>query len=71
MVRVDKGSVWYQAHVKGGDWLSKVTGYNTDDYYNGYAGDDKNPIDCLRIYYNTPSDIRPFKKAKYKVNNFA
>ena len=71
MVRVDKGSVWYQAHVKGGNWLSKVTGYNTNDYYNGYAGDDKNPIDCLRIYYNTPGDIRPYKKAKYKVNNFA
>lgn len=69
MVRVDRGSVWYQAHVKGKGWLPKVTGYNTNDYYNGYAGDDMNPIDCVRIYYNTPSDIRPYKKAKYRINN--
>ena len=32
MVRVDRGSVWYQAHVKGKGWLPKVTGYNTNDY---------------------------------------
>lgn len=69
MVRVDKGSVWYQAHIKGGKWLPKVTGYNEKDFYNGYAGEDK-PIDCVRIYYNTPSDIRPYKKAKYKINNY-
>lgn len=70
MVRVDKGSVWYQAHIKGGNWLSRVTGYDMNDYYNGYAGDDRNPIDCVRIYYNTPADIRPFKKAKYRINNY-
>lgn len=68
-IKVDKGSVWYQAHIKGGNWLPKVTGYNINDFYNGYAGEDK-PIDCIRVYYNTPSDIRPYKRAKYKVNNF-
>jgi len=68
-VRVDKGSVWYQVHNKGGNWLGKVTGYNTNDYKNGWAGNDK-PIDCIRVYYNTPSDVRPFKRAKYKVNNY-
>ena len=68
-VKVDKGSVWYQAHIKGGGWLPKVTGYNTNDFYNGYAGDGR-IIDCVRIYYNTPSDIRPFKKAKYRINNY-
>lgn len=72
MVRVDKGSVWYQAHVKGKKWLPKVTGYDTNDYYNGYAGDGINPIDCVRIYYNTPADIiksSGYKKAKYRINN--
>ena len=72
MVRVDRGSVWYQAHVKGKGWLPKVTGYNTNDYYNGYAGDDINAIDCVRIYYNTPDDIirsSGYKKAKYRINN--
>lgn len=66
-VKVDKGSVWYQVHVLGGNWLPKVSGYNINDYDNGYAGIGK-PIDAIRIYYNTPSDIKPIKKAKYRVN---
>jgi len=71
MVKVDKGSVWYQAHVKNVGWLPRVTGYNTRDFYNGYAGDDR-PIDCVRIYYNTPQDIintSGYKQAKYRINN--
>lgn len=68
-IRVDKGSIWYQVHIKGGKWLPKVTGYNINDSKNGYAGNGK-PIDAIRIYYNTPSDIRPYKKAKYRVNNY-
>ena len=68
-IKVDKGSIWYQAHIKGGGWLPKVTGFDTKDFHNGYAGDDR-VIDCIRVYYNTPSDIRPYKKAKYKVNNY-
>ena len=68
-IRVDKGKVWYQAHIKGGEWLPRVTGYDINDFYNGWAGDGRT-IDCIRVYYNTPSDIRPYKRAKYKVNNF-
>ena len=68
-IKVDKGSVRYQVHVKGGNWLGWVTGYNTNDWINGYAGNGK-PIDAIRVYYNTPNDIRPYKKAKYKVNNY-
>ena len=68
-IRVDKGSIWYQVHVKGGKWLPKVTGYNINDYNNGYAGNGK-IIDAIRVYYNTPDSIRPYKKAKYKVNNY-
>lgn len=70
-ISVDKGDIWYQAHIKGGKWLGKVTGYDINDYYNGYAGDNKNAIDCIRVYYTTPDNIRPYKKAKYKVNNYA
>jgi hypothetical protein len=68
MVKVDKGSVWYQAHVKGVGWLPRVTGYNINDFNNGWAGDNR-IIDCVRVYYNTPNYIRPFKKAKYRINN--
>ena len=67
-IKVDKGSVWYQVHVKGGGWLGKVTGYNINDYINGWAGNNK-PIDAIRVYYNTPSNIRPFKKIYYRVDN--
>lgn len=69
-IKVDKGSIWYQVHIKDGGWLPKVTGYNLHDFENGWAGNNK-PIDCIRIYYNTPDDIRPYKKAKYKVNTYA
>ena len=71
MVKVDKGKVWYQAHVKNVGWLPRVTGYDTRNFTNGWAGDDR-PIDCVRIYYDTPQDIiktSGYKKAKYRINN--
>ena len=69
-IKVDKGSVWYQAHVKGGGWLGKVTGWNAKEPINGYAGNGK-PIDALRVYYTTPNDLRNAGKvycAEYKVS---
>lgn len=69
-VKVDNGSVWYQAHVKGGGWLGKVTGWNYKDDANGYAGNGQ-PIDALKIYYTTPDSLRNAGKvycAKYKVS---
>ena len=68
-MKVDKGNIKYRVHVKGGNWLPFVNGYDVEDYNNGYAGNNK-PIDAIEVYYYTPSDIRPYKKAKYKVNNF-
>lgn len=71
MVRVDAGKIWYQAHIKGEDWLPRVTGYDINDFENGWAGDNR-PIDCVRIYYYTPQDIiktSGYKKAKYRVND--
>lgn len=69
-IRVDKGSIKYRVHLKGKGWLSYVTGYNINDYINGYAGNGKDIIDAIEVYYYTPSSIRPYKKAKYKVNNY-
>ena len=69
-IKVDKGKVWYQAHVKGGGWLGKVTGWNYKEPINGYAGNGK-PIDALRVYYTTPDDIRNTGAvycAKYKTS---
>lgn len=72
-IKVDKGSVRYRVHIKGGKWLPYVTGYNINDFNNGYAGTGK-IIDAIEVYYNTPSDIvknSGYKKAKYKVNNYS
>ena len=68
-IRVDKGSIKYRVHIIGKGWLGWVTGYNINDIINGYAGNGER-IDCIQIYYNTPDNIRPYKKAKYKVNGY-
>ena len=68
-VKVDKGSIKYRVHIKGGKWLGWITKYDLNDYHYGYAGDNK-PIDAIQIYYYTPDSIKPYKKAKYKVNNY-
>ncbi len=67
-VKVNEGSVWYQAHVKGGGWLQKVTGFSTTDT-NKYAGNGQE-IDAVRIYYETPSDMlnSNIYKAKYRTS---
>lgn len=70
-IKVDKGSIRYRVHLKGKGWLPFVTGYDINDFNNGFAGDGVNAIDCVEVYYYTPTDIRPYKKAKYKVNNYS
>lgn len=69
-IKCDKGKVWYQVHILGGAWLPKVTGYNWNDYENGYAGNGK-AIDAVRAYYETPQDIIDiygYQKAQYRVS---
>ena len=68
-IRVNRGTIRYRVHVKGGNWLPYVTGYDINDISNGYAGNGK-VIDAVEVYYYTPDDIRPFKRAKYKVNEY-
>lgn len=69
-IKVDKGKVKYRVHLSSGEWLPYVTGYDTDDYNNGYAGAGK-AIDAIEIYYDTPSEIinaLGYYKAKYRVS---
>ncbi len=73
MVRVDEGELWYQGHVCGGGWLGRISGYDENDFYRGYAGDDENPLDAIIIYYKTPANIvesQGYYKAKYSVNDY-
>lgn len=65
-IKVDKGSVKYRVRTNG-RWLPYVTGYNTSDYNNGYAGNGT-PIDCVEVYYYTPDNIRPYQQAYYRVS---
>lgn len=69
-IKVNKGSVKYRVHVNGGGWLPYVTGYNWNDYNNGYAGNGQ-VIDAIEVYYNTPADIATshgYQKAQYRVS---
>ena len=69
-IKVDKGTVKYRVHVKGGSWLSYVKGYNINDFINGYAGNGK-VIDAVEVYYYTPLSMKKYKRAKYRVNNYS
>ena len=82
-IKVDKGRLKYRVHCKAikntngkiireAEWLPYVTGYNLDDFYNGYAGDGRQ-IDAIEVYYYTPEDIintSGYKRAKYRVNSY-
>ena len=69
-IRVDKGSIKYRVSPKNKDFLPYVTEYNIEDSKRGYAGNGT-PIDRIEVYYYTPDNIRPYKKAKYRVNNYS
>lgn len=45
----DGTPVKYRVHTTAGKWLGWVSGYNKSDYNNGYAGDDRTPIDAVEI----------------------
>lgn len=66
VMKVSAGTIKYRVHVLGGGWLGWITGYNLNDAIKGYAGNGK-PIDALEVYYYTPDNIRPYKRAKYRV----
>lgn len=69
-IRCDKGSLWYQVHILGGDWLPKVSGCDWMEPENGFAGDNK-VIDAVRVYYKTPKEIiqtQGYQQAQYRAS---
>lgn len=52
-IRVDKGSLRYRVHVKGGGWLGWVSNGNKNDLVNGCAGNPNQAIDGVQIYYTS------------------
>ena len=49
--------IYYQVHTRGGKWLPYVTGYNTSDSNNGYAGILGKTIDGIRMYAKRTTTI--------------
>ncbi len=68
-IRVDKGSIRYRVTTISGKTLGWITGYDINDYISGWAGNGE-PIALVEAYYFTPSNIRPYQYAYYKVNNY-
>lgn len=68
-MHVDKGTIKYRVTTTTGKTLGWITKHDLKDYINGYAGNN-NPIATVEVMYYTPNDIRPFKFAKYKVNDY-
>ena len=54
-IKTDTGKkIKYQVHLrKTNEWLPYVTGYNTKDHNNGYAGIMGQEIDAIRIYLDS------------------
>lgn len=55
---VDWGSVKYRVHTKDGRWHAFVTGYNIEDFNNGYAGDNVHAIDAIEAVFLTPEGYK-------------
>ena len=66
-LKVSKGSVKYRAHSMIHGWLGWVTGYDINDYNNGFAGD-YTDIDMIQVYFYTP-DGYIYKEAVYRVSD--
>lgn len=63
MVKVSEGNIRYRVHLRDGDWLDWVDGYNKADSNNGYAGILGKVIDTIQIEFSGVGDY----KATYKV----
>lgn len=66
-IKASTGKVKYRVHIKGGAWLPYVTGYDTGDAENGYAGDNK-PIDAIEVCYYGDTGATTYKRAVYRVS---
>lgn len=56
MCRPTDGTIKYRVHLKGKGWLGWVTGFNWNDYNNGFAGDGVTPIDAIEVYLYSPNN---------------
>lgn len=63
MVKVSEGNIRYRVHLRDGDWLDWVDGYDINDSNNGYAGIKGKVIDAVQVEFSGVGDY----KATYRV----
>ena len=63
-VKVNKGSIKYRVHKKGGNWFGWITAYNINDWNTGVAGSKNIEIDGIQIDFSGVSGY----EAKYRVS---
>lgn len=51
-VKVDKGTIKYRVHKKGGNWLGWITAYNINDWTNGVAGSKNIEVDGIQLDFS-------------------
>lgn len=64
LYKVNKGSIKYRVHKKGGNWLGWITAYNVNDWNNGVAGSKNIEIDGIQVDFNGVTGY----EAKYRVS---
>jgi len=63
-IKANRGKVNYRVHVVGGDWLPYVSGYDFNDFEQGYAGNGL-PIDLVQVTHDsvaTKYRVSPYNK---------
>ena len=63
MIKVSEGNIRYRVHLRDGDWLDWVDGYDIKDDINGYAGIKGKVIDAIQVEFSGVGDF----KATYRV----
>lgn len=64
-IKVDKGSIKYRVHKKGGGWLNWITACNINDWNKGIAGSKNIEVDGIQVDFNGLEGY----EAKYRVSN--
>lgn len=49
-IRSTEGKIKYRVHLLRGGWLSWISGYNLNDFWNGFAGFPPQQIDGIQMY---------------------
>lgn len=63
-VKVSKGDIKYRVHLRDGDWLDWVDGYDINDSNNGYAGIKGKVIDAVQVEFSGVGDYKATYRAR-------